>query len=224
MIKLSVIIPTLNEEERIVKCIKSIRKTDPFEIIVVDGGSSDRTKELSADLGAIVLESERGRGIQLNKGASIAKGDFLMFIHADSILVDFKKEDFYSFMESNPCGFFRLRFDHDSFSIRLVEFFANLRARLFYLPYGDQAIFIKKDLFEKMGGFKPYPFLEDLEFIKRLKKHSKIKMFRGTIIVSSRRINKRYPFSPIIVSLRNVLITLLFQLGVSPYRLLKFYS
>ncbi len=224
MIKLSVIIPTFNEEKRIAKCIESVKKINPLEIIVVDGKSSDSTKELAADLGAIVLESERGRGIQLNKGASIAEGDFLMFIHADSILTDFKKEDFYSFMDSYPCGFFRLRFDHDSFSVRLVEFFANLRARLFYLPYGDQAIFIKKDLFEKIGGFKPYPFLEDLEFVKRLKEYSKIKMFRGTVIVSSRRINKGYPFSPIIVSLRNVLIALLFQLGISPYKLLRFYS
>jgi rSAM/selenodomain-associated transferase 2 len=224
VIKLSVIIPTFNEEKRIGKCIESVKKINPLEIIVVDGGSYDKTKQLASEAGAIILGSEKGRGTQLNMGAEIARGDFLMFIHADSILGDLIKEDLYSFMENHLCGFFRLRFDHDSFSVRLVEFFANLRARLFYLPYGDQAIFLKKDLFEKMGGFKPYPFLEDLEFVKRLKEYSKIKMFRGTVIVSSRRINKGYPFSPIIVSLRNVLIALLFQLGISPYKLLRFYS
>lgn len=223
MIKLSVIIPTLNEENNIIRCIESVKKLKPFEIIVVDSGSDDRTKELAKQSGAIVLESERGRGIQLNNGISVAKGDFLLFLHADSIL-DVDPKIFYHFLEKNPCGFFRLRFDKNSFFISLVEFFANFRARFLSLPYGDQAIFIKKDLLKKIGGFKPYPFLEDLEFVRRLKKHHKPNAFPNSIIVSSRRIVKRYPFSPILISLRNVLIVLLFMLGVSPHRLLRLYK
>lgn len=104
-----------------------------------------------------------------------------------------------------------------------MEIFANLRSRLFSLPYGDQAIFIKKDLFDKIGGFKEYPFLEDLEFVRRFRRFGKLKPLSHKVIVSARRLKKGYPFSPVFVSLRNVFIVLLFILGISPYRLLRFY-
>ncbi|MFN3479901.1 MAG: TIGR04283 family arsenosugar biosynthesis glycosyltransferase [Thermodesulfovibrionales bacterium] len=222
MIGLSVIIPTLNEEDCIRIAIKSAKKLNPLEIIVVDGGSTDRTREIAEGEGAIVIESPRGRGTQLNRGASIAKGDILLFLHADSAIPD--RVDLKNYLSSKLSGgFFRLKFDDTSISTRLVESFANLRAGLFSLPYGDQAIFIKKEVFERLGGFKEYPFLEDLEFVIRLRRFGRLKCLPHEIIASSRRLKKGYPLSPVFVSLRNVLIVLLFFLGISPYRLQRFY-
>lgn len=222
MIGLSVIIPALNEEAYIKASIESAKRLNPLEIIVADGGSTDRTREIAERESAIVIESPRGRGIQMNRGASIAKGDILLFLHADSIIAD--RVDIKDYINNDYAGgFFRLRFDDPSISIRLVESFANLRSMLFSLPYGDQAIFIKKEVFEKIGGFKEYPFLEDMELIGRLRRFGRLKPLPHKVIVSSRRLKKGYFLSPIFVSLRNVLIAFLFILGMSPHKLIRFY-
>lgn len=219
--KLSIIIPALNEEKNIKSCIESAGQLNPLEIIVSDGGSKDRTKEIAQSAGVVVIESPMGRGAQMNAGASFAKGDILLFLHADTV---FEQNVSLTSLEKNYVGgFFRLKFDDNSVSTRLVELFANLRARLFSLPYGDQAIFLRRTFFEKMGGFKEYPFLEDLDLILRIRKYGKLRYIPVNIIASSRRIKKQYPFSPILISLRNVLIAWLFMLGASPYRLSKFY-
>lgn len=222
MTNISIIIPTLNEEGYIKASIESAKRLNPLEIIVVDGGSTDKTREIAEREGAIVIESKRGRGIQLNRGASFAKGDILLFLHADSIIQE--GLDIKNYLSNGyGGGFFRLRFDDPSPSTRLVEFFANLRARLFSLPYGDQAIFIKREVFERIGGFKEYPFLEDLDFIKRLKRVCRLRFLPYDVIVSSRRLKKGYPLSPVFVSLRNVLIALLFIAGINPHRLQRLY-
>jgi rSAM/selenodomain-associated transferase 2 len=242
---ISVIIPSFNEERRIRACIESAQRINPLEVIVVDGGSTDRTCEIAQEAGAIVIRSSKGRGIQMNKGASFAKGKILLFLHADTIMPETEiyslchpelgsgsqgmlKQVQHDIMESLTDkyigGFFRLKFDDDSLSTRLVEIFANLRARLFSLPYGDQAIFIKRDVFKKIGGFKEYPFLEDIDLVMRARKFGRLKHIPLKVIASSRRIKKGYPFSPIFVSLRNVVIALLFILGVGPSNLAKLYK
>lgn len=230
---ISVIIPAFNEERVIKTCIESAKRLNPLEIIVVDGGSTDRTGEIARDAGAKVVTSPKGRSIQMNKGASFAKGDILLFLHADVQIPDCNEElltksfaDCHSELvsESHIGGFFRLTFDDNSISTRLVEFFANTRSRLFSLPYGDQAIFIKRDVFEKIGGFREYPFLEDIDLAIRLRKLGKLKYIHYSVTASSRRLKKGFPLSPIFVSLRNVLIALLFMLGVKPFRLVKLYK
>ncbi|HIJ59286.1 MAG TPA: glycosyltransferase family 2 protein [Nitrospirae bacterium] len=224
--KLSVIIPTLNEAERIRDCIRSVKRLTPFEIIVVDGGSTDKTIEIAKDEGVTVVLSPRGRGIQLSRGSVYAKGDILMFVHADGILddkVNFK--DIHdAIRDENVGGFFKLRFDQKNFSIRLVETFANWRSLLFNLPYGDQAIFVTKTAYDAIDGFRQYPFLEDLDFILRLRKLGKLKRLNGCITVSSRRILKGYPLSPILVSQRNLLIAFLFMMGIKPAGLTWMYK
>jgi len=250
--RISVIIPAFNEEKTIKTCIESAKRLSPLEIIVIDGGSSDRTCKIAQEAGAIVIQSPRGRGIQMNKGASLAKGDILLFLHADAIIAndtsflchpelvsgsqempkqsmkqvqDRVRHDIMKALTDKYIGgFFRLRFDDNSISTRLVEFFANLRARLLSLPYGDQAIFIKKDIFRKIGGFREYPFLEDIDLVMRARKLGKLKYIPYSVIASSRRIEKGFPFSPILVSLRNALIAFLFMLGVEPFRLVKLYK
>jgi rSAM/selenodomain-associated transferase 2 len=240
---ISVIIPALNEGGHIGNCIGSAKKLNPLEIIVVDGGSSDRTREIAEDSGAFVTQSRRGRGVQMNAGASLAKGDILLFLHADTIIsnkvsslyhpeLDSGSEEMLKRVQHDKTeivdkyigGFFRLKFDDDSLSTRLVEFFANLRARLLSLPYGDQAIFTKKEIFEKLGGFREYPFLEDIDFAIRIKKYGKLKYIPLKVVASARRLKKGFPFSPILVSFRNVFIALLFLFGLSPYRLIKLYK
>jgi rSAM/selenodomain-associated transferase 2 len=221
---ISVIIPALNEEEHIGACIESAKKLNPVQIIVADGGSSDRTREVAEDAGALVIASPKGRGIQMNRGASVAKGEIVLFLHADTRIPDMKKLFSFSSFNGYAGGFFKLKFDDDSLSTKLVEIFANMRARLLSLPYGDQAIFIKRDVFEKMGGFREYPFLEDIDMAMRIRKFGRLKYLPFHVIASSRRIKKDYPFSPILVSFRNVLIALLFLLGLSPFSLIKFYK
>ncbi|MFH1703906.1 MAG: TIGR04283 family arsenosugar biosynthesis glycosyltransferase [Nitrospirota bacterium] len=242
---ISVIIPSFNEERRIRACIESARRLNPLEIIVVDGGSTDRTCEIAQEEGAIVIRSSKGRGIQMNKGASFAKCKVLLFLHADTIMPETEisslchpelgsgsqgmlKQVQHDIMESLTDkyigGFFRLKFDDNSLSTRLVEIFANLRARLFSLPYGDQAIFIKRDIFKKIGGFKEYPFLEDIDLVIRARRFGRLKYIPFHVIASSRRLKKGYLLSPIFVSLKNVVIALLFMLGVGPSRLARLYK
>jgi len=222
--RISVIIPTFNEEATIKACIESARRLSPFEIVVVDGGSTDRTREIAKETGAIVIRSPKGRGIQMNRGAAIAKGEILLFLHADTLMpktgISFPSESF----NGHIGGFFKLKFDDNSLPTKLVELFANFRARLFSLPYGDQAIFIKKDVFEKVGGFKEYPFLEDIDMAMRIRKFGKLKYIPLGVVASSRRLKKGYLLSPVFVSLRNVAIALLFMLGVGPSNLAKLYK
>ncbi len=221
--RLSVIIPCLNEEKRLLDCIKSAKRLNPFEVIVVDGGSTDRTVEIAEREGARVIKTSRGRGIQLQAGASAAGGEIFLFLHADSVIkeeIDLSKyiKDGYS------GGFFRLKFDDPSLSFRLIEFFANLRSRLFKLPYGDQAIFVKREVFQKTGGFRPYPFLEDIDFVLRLRKMGKVIALKTPVIVSPRRLKRGFPLSSILLSLRNIMIVLMYLLGISPYKLARLYK
>lgn len=220
--RLSVIIPCLNEDKRLLDCIRSAQRLNPFEVIVVDGGSRDRTVELAEREGARVIKTSRGRGIQLQEGASASKGEILLFLHADSVI---KEEiDLKAYIRDGFIGgFFRLRFDDPSLSFRLIEFFANMRSRLFKLPYGDQAIFVKKEVFQKIGGFRPYPFLEDIDLVLRLRKMGKLISLDIPVVVSPRRLKRGFPFSPILLSIRNVIIVLLYILGISPFKLIKLY-
>jgi rSAM/selenodomain-associated transferase 2 len=204
--------------------LDSVKKLDPLEIIVVDGGSADRTKEIAEDSGALVIKSGQGRGVQMNAGAAIARGEILLFLHADVRMPEVKNSLASSLLNGCAGGFFRLKFDDDSISTRLVEAFANIRARLLSLPYGDQAIFIKRDIFERMGGFREYPFLEDIDFAIRIKKYGKLKYIPLKVVASARRLKKGFPFSPILVSFRNVFIALLFLFGLSPFRLIRLYK
>jgi rSAM/selenodomain-associated transferase 2 len=222
--RVSVIISTLNEEVTVKPCLESAKRLNPLEIIVVDGGSIDNTAKIAEQEGATVICSPKGRGIQMNRGASIAKGEILLFLHADTVMpktgVSFTSESF----NGHIGGFFKLKFDDNSLPTRLVELFANFRARLFSLPYGDQAMFIKKDVFEKVGGFREYPFLEDIDMALRIKKFGKLKYIPLEVVASSRRLKKGYLLSPVFVSLRNVVIALLFMLGVRPSKLAKLYK
>jgi rSAM/selenodomain-associated transferase 2 len=221
--RLSVIIPALNEEARISACIASAFLVGADEVIVADGGSTDATCDLAMVSGARVIHSKRGRGVQLNAGVQAATGDILLFLHADSVLPRVSKKEMVALLDRVGAGYFRLCFDSSVWSVRLVALAANLRSSLLSLPYGDQGLFFRRELFERVGGFLPSPFLEDLDCVLKLKKQVTLQAMPSCITVSSRQLLKPFPLAPIVISLRNVAIALLFLGGVSPERLIKLY-
>lgn len=164
-----------------------------IEIIIVDGGSQDKTVELARELGVKVIVSPQvGRANQMNLGAAAAMGDILLFLHADTHLptgyLEIIKETL-----SRPktvAGAFELAIDDQQKSLRLVERMVNLRSRFCSLPYGDRAIFLKASIFREIGGFPILPIMEDFEFILRLKKKGKITIAPAKVITSGRRWQK----------------------------------
>jgi len=185
----SVIIPTLNEEAIIEKLLESIRESSPHEIIVADGGSTDRTMEIAKASGARVIAASRGRASQMNLAASAATGEFLLFLHADT----FPPEHFPVIIAgtlnrpSTAAGAFRFNLDGDLAASALIEFLVQVRCFFQNTPYGDQGIFIRRHLFRHLGGYPEMPVLEDIHFIRHLKKIGRVRTARESALTSPRR-------------------------------------
>jgi rSAM/selenodomain-associated transferase 2 len=186
--RLSVIIPALNEEAYIGATVnQAVAAAD--EVIVVDGGSSDRTRDVAAAHGARVISAPRGRGRQQNAGAEAANGNALLFLHADTRL----PSNFPVLIRSAlakpgvSAGAFRLVIDAPARSLRLVEQMAALRCRLLQLPYGDQALFVAAEKFRRVGGFPDSAVMEDYELVLRLKRLGRIVILDEPAATSARR-------------------------------------
>lgn len=215
---LSVIIPTLNEAEHLEATIHSIGSRSDTEVIVADGGSSDATIDIADRCGALIVTGTRGRGAQLNAGAAVARGDVLLFLHADTRLpFDYRAEVDRVLARPNVvAGAFRFALDHVTIWLRLIEFGTNLRSRLRQLPYGDQAIFLPRSLLGRIGGFKPWTVMEDFEFIRRLRRHGRVGIAQSAVITSARRWRRNGPWR---TTLRHQLALARFLLGQSPDRI-----
>jgi rSAM/selenodomain-associated transferase 2 len=202
------------------------QESGDFEIIVVDGGRKAATiSSLPDDLTKVptlrLIASEPGRGLQLAKGARLAQGDVLVLLHADTTPPKKFFQEIVRAIEQENCqaGAFRFKLDADGWHYRFIEWCVYWRCRFFSLPYGDQIIFVKKDLLERSGGIKPLPLLEDLELVLRLKRGGvKIHMLRKPAITSARRWRSQ---GIIKTTLRNSLYLLLFALGVHPRKIVQ---
>ena len=221
---ISVIIPALNEEDNIRRCIEGILKEGcDCEVIVADGGSTDKTVEFAKSYPDVsFVQSQRGRGMQMNMGASAATGDILLFLHADTILESGWAAAILSVLEGTSIsgGAFTFSIRSLLWKYRLVEAWVRLRCEIFSLPYGDQAIFVRKSTFGLIGGYKSIPIMEDVDFIGRLKKQGTIVILNKKAITSERRWSKR---GLIKTAALNQLIMLLYKFGVNPNRLARIY-
>lgn len=187
--RLSVIIPAINERTNIASAIQSAWHAGAAEVIVVDGGSSDGTAELAQSYRGRVIRTEAGRARQLNEGARSAQGDWLLFLHADCRL-SVAVGDQLAVVERNPLlgwGAFRQRIDGRRPGYRLLELGNALRVTLLGMPFGDQAVFVRREFFERLGRFKSLPLLEDADFAARARRVSRPVLLPGPVLVSARR-------------------------------------
>lgn len=223
LIKISIIIPALNEAQQIEAVLGRLVREAGVEIIVVDGGSADNTAAKALACGAKVIFSRPGRGLQMNAGAAGAKGEILLFLHADTSLpADFAEQVARAAeIPGFAAGAFRFTIAAEGYALRIIEFFANARARLFSLPYGDQALFLPARTFQALGGYRELPLLEDLDLVRRACRLGRIVLVPGAVRTSSRRWQR---LGAVQTTLVNQLILVGFLLGVSPFRLARWYG
>lgn len=220
--RISVVIPTLNEVHHVSLAIESARSQGDCEIIVVDGGSSDGTAAAAGGADRVVI-APRGRAQQQNAGAGIASGDVLLFLHADCRLKPGALESIRHALADERCvgGCFRQSIESPRLKYRLVERGNALRVKLCKWAYGDQGIFVRRAMFQQIGAFPELALMEDLFLMKKLKRAGRVVLLDAEINVSPRRWEKQGVLRQ---TLRNWLWLTLVHCGVSPNRLAKSYS
>jgi uncharacterized protein len=221
--RISVIIPALNEESQIMATLHFLQQSHPYEIIVADGGSTDRTPHLAKEAGARVVMSKRGRARQMNAGAAMANGQILLFLHVDTL----PPPDWPALI---PEALRRPRTAAGAFALRIAEAFpgksliegtAGLRSRWLQLPYGDQGLFLTRSLFERVGGFADLPIMEDYEMVRRLRRFGKIVTLKNPAITSGRRWKH---LGAVRTTLINQMVLLGYHIGLNPHTLRQFYG
>jgi rSAM/selenodomain-associated transferase 2 len=226
-IKFSIVVPVFHEKERINDLIESLNHLDSdknIEIIVVDGSQKRDTLRAIHSNQIVKISSGKGRAIQMNAGAFIAKGEILIFLHADTELPIQALKKIHSLIERREYvgGAFDLSIKSDKLIYKAIGILSSLRSRLNRIPFGDQAIFIRKEYFNQIGGYKEIPLMEDVELMRRIKKSKKkIWIFYDRVMTSPRRWEKE---GVIHCTLRDWVLQALYFLGVSPYRLAKYYK
>ncbi len=186
---ISIIMPTLNEADSIEQTLVTVRALNlSAQVIVIDGGSTDNTRELAGGLAHQVLRSECGRARQMNAGAAAASGDYLLFLHADTELTVHAATQLQSALEQQPTwGRFDVRISGDHRMLAIIAFMMNWRSRITGIATGDQAIFVRREVFESMGGYADQALMEDIEISRQLLKQSRPVCLKGPVITSGRR-------------------------------------
>jgi rSAM/selenodomain-associated transferase 2 len=224
--KVSIILPVLNEAEHINGVIEHLRALDPdhcSEIIVIDGDPQGSTIHAIQDEGVHPLISGEGRARQMNRGAAAASGDFLLFLHADTRLPRDAFATLISAMRNERfvAGAFDLGFNTKRWIFRITEHYVFFRTRLTKIPFGDQALFVRREYFSTIGGFHEIPIMEDVELMKRIrKKGDRIVIIPNKVMTSPRRYERE---GILYCTFRNWTLQLLYALGASPERLVKWY-
>jgi rSAM/selenodomain-associated transferase 2 len=221
--RISVIVPVLNEERTIALTLAALSRLAPDEVIVVDGGSTDRTREIVRGMPATHLTAPRGRAQQMNHGARAARGEVLLFLHADTRLPASALADIRAAMAEARCvgGRFDVRLDRDEWTFRLIGTLINLRSRLTKGATGDQAIFVRRTIFEELGGFPNLPLMEDIALSRLLRRQGRVACLHSQVITSARRWERDGVWRTI---LKMWVFRLLFLAGVLPTGLKRFYG
>jgi len=218
-LRLAIVVPTFDEMAYLEPLLSALRREADW-VVVSDGGSRDGTLALAAAAGVHLVEGGEGRGAQLDRGGRLARdlgADALLFVHADTWLPGGAGEAVVAALEGGHVGGgFFLRFDDDRPIFRLGGRLVNLRTRLTRLPLGDQAQFVRGDLFDELEGFRPWPILEDLDFAWRLRRRGRIALLDPPVVTAARRFVEQGVARTVAT---NWLIWILFGLGVSPQRL-----
>jgi len=224
MTRLSVVVPMLNEGSGIGETLETLRRGAlNAEIIVVDGGSIDQSVEVARKLADRVVVASRGRARQMNAGAALGSGDVLTFVHADTRVPSSFEKDILDALEESDVvgGRFDVELDDPSFAYRLIGDSINLRSRITRTGTGDQAIFVRRSVFEALGGFPDIDLCEDLDFSRRLKRAGRVACLRSRVTTSARRW-RRDGLARTVV--RMWTIRALYLLGVHPSRLRQIYA
>lgn len=221
--KLSVIVPAFNEEAVIAETLcRAVVALAPYELIVADGCSADRTAECARPY-ANVLALDMTRGAALNRAATIATGDVLLFLHADTMLPLGAAGAIARALEDADVigGAFCLRLDHPGRLAALVAYNVNVRSALLNSFFGDQAMFVRRDVFVRAGGFKEWSVMEDLEILARLRRHGRLVLLDEVVVTSARRHQTNGWWRTICTIW---IMTLLSRLGVSGHAMIRWYK
>jgi rSAM/selenodomain-associated transferase 2 len=228
---ISVVIPTLNAAPTLVHTlaglVPALVQGVVQEAIISDGGSTDDTHAIAGAAGTRLVEAPVGRGTQLDAGAAIARGDWLLFLHADTVLEPGWAEEAEAFMgrvesgrRSQAVAYFRFSLDDDGFMPRLVERLVGMRCGLFALPYGDQGLLISRTLYNQLGGFRAIPLMEDVDLVRRLRRREIVGL-KSRAVTSARR----YQSSGYLTrGFRNFGLMMLYYLRVPPRVLARIYG
>ncbi len=219
---LSVIIPTLHSPNigpTLASVFEAVEAGLLSEVILADGGSGESIARLADEIGAELVVTKPGRGGQLRAGADKAQGSWLLFLHSDTVLSQGWPEAARNHMATGKAGYFRLRFDSDRLPARIVAGWANLRARLFGLPYGDQGLLVPAALYHKTGGYPDIPLMEDVAIARALRGH--IRMINATAMTSATRYQQQGWLRR---GAHNLGTLALYFCGVAPEKLAKRYQ
>ena len=219
----SIIIPVFNEEDSIKELLHQLQayRQQGHEIIVVDGGSVDNTISISEPLADKVIKSTSGRALQMNNGVAQAKNDILWFVHADTVLPENAIEVIQKALIKNNWGRFNVNLSGSNVLFRLIEHMMNIRSCITGIATGDQAIFVKRKIFELVNGYSNLPIMEDVDLSKKLKKLSKPACIKERLTTSSRRWEKNGILSIVFLMWK---LRLLYWLGVSADKLTEQYK
>jgi rSAM/selenodomain-associated transferase 2 len=218
----SVVVPVLADLAAAERLLSGFPADPRVELIVVDGGDEPALERLISSCGAArLIRTRPGRAIQMNAGAAIARGEWLLFLHADSALPEHWIE-LLAQVTTDACGgWFRFALDDPSWQARVIERGVAWRVRLLRLPYGDQGLFVRRALFAALAGFKDLPLMEDVEFVRRLVAAGRVVELPAELRTSARRWQQE---GWVRRSARNLLVLSLYAAGVRPERLARIYT
>ena len=228
MARLSIIIPTLNAAAPLRRSLPPLAAIEAVglvrEVIFADGGSVDQTAEIAENSGARLVSAPRGRGLQLAAGAEASRGDWMLFLHADTKLATGWESGVRSFIDDpeniDRAGYFRFGLDDSATAARCLEAVVDLRCRLLKLPYGDQGLLISRGLYNRLGGFRPLPLMEDVDLVRRIGWRRLMPLGCGVETSAIRYRRGGYLLRP----LRNLCCLTLYFLGVPPRAIEKLYG